>query len=77
VREHDGDAWQSERALPRSRAVKRLTLVGSERPALLSGDRTCPTRKSSGFTEQLASDGSGFWFAGRVGSQLYLSHLAP
>ncbi|HEX2869647.1 MAG TPA: hypothetical protein VHP33_00295 [Polyangiaceae bacterium] len=39
VREHDGESWQPEQVLPRSRALQRTEIVGAHSSALLLGEQ--------------------------------------
>ena len=98
AREHDGDAWQPEQTLPRSRGLQSVAIVGAEDSALLYGEQTisgelvsvkelyrrgsagtwyCAKLLPNGFGSELVSDGTGFWFAERVRSQLHVSRFSP
>ena len=40
VREHDGESWQPEQVLPRSRALQQTEIVGAKASALLLGEQS-------------------------------------
>lgn len=39
LREHDGERWQPEQVLPRSRALRQIRIVGAQASALLLGEQ--------------------------------------
>jgi len=65
VREHDGDGWLTETALPRSRALKPEVLLGAQNSALLIGEQVISAEKVS--SRKLYRRGSdGTWYCAQL-----------
>ena len=65
VREHDGQGWQAEQALPRSRSLEQTKLVGAETSAILLGEQVLKAEEVS--VKKLYRRGSdGTWYCPKL-----------